>query len=165
MTWPKNTTFISKIRPMFLLHEQTVIKMAFLQNKCLFSLQSVESVSHSVVPNALWPHGLQSTRLLCPWDFPGKKTGVGCHFLLQGIFPIQGSNSGLLHCRQILYHLSYREASYSNKHFLYIYLLSFDFSSPVYEFLPGFSILSTTFVWFWSFGTRLISHNLSPTWV
>ena len=53
MTWPKNTTFISKIRPMFLLHEQTVIKMAFLQNKCLFSLQSVESVSHSVVPNAL----------------------------------------------------------------------------------------------------------------
>ena len=31
----------------------------------------------------LWPHGLQPTRLLCPWDFPGKKTGVGCHFLLQ----------------------------------------------------------------------------------
>ena len=29
------------------------------------------------------PHGLQPTRLLCPWDFPGKNTGVGCHFLLQ----------------------------------------------------------------------------------
>ena len=31
-------------------------------------------------------------RLLCPWNFPGKNTGVGCYFLLQGIFPIQGSN-------------------------------------------------------------------------
>ena len=36
----------------------------------------------------------------------GKSTGVGCHALLQGIFPIQGSNSGVLRCRQILYHLS-----------------------------------------------------------
>ena len=34
---------------------------------------------------------------LCPWSFPGKNTGVGCHFLLQGIFPTQGSNSCLLH--------------------------------------------------------------------
>ena len=42
-------------------------------------------------------------RFLCPWDFPGKSTGVGCHFLLQGIFPTQGSNLGLLHCRQTLY--------------------------------------------------------------
>ena len=41
--------------------------------------------------------------------FPGKSTGVGCHFLLQGIFPIQGSNPGLLHFRQILYHLSHRK--------------------------------------------------------
>ena len=40
---------------------------------------------------------------------PGKNTRVGCHFLLQGIFPTQGLNPGLLHCRQILYHLSYRE--------------------------------------------------------
>jgi len=37
-------------------------------------------------------------------DSPGKKTGVGCHFLLQGIFPTQGLNPGLLHCRQILHH-------------------------------------------------------------
>ena len=36
----------------------------------------------------------------CPWDFPGKNTGVGCHFLLQGIFPTQGSNPGLLHLLQ-----------------------------------------------------------------
>ena len=38
--------------------------------------------SHSVVSNSLWPHGLQPTRLLCLWDFPGKSTGVGCHCLL-----------------------------------------------------------------------------------
>ena len=48
-----------------------------------------------------------ATRLLCPWDSPGKNTRVGCHFLLQGIFPSQGLNLGLLHCRQILYQLSY----------------------------------------------------------
>ena len=46
-------------------------------------------------------------RLLCSWDFPGKSTGVGCHFLLQRIFMAQGSNPGLLHCRQMLYHLSH----------------------------------------------------------
>ena len=47
---------------------------------------------------------------LCPWNFPGKSTGVGCHFLLQGIFLTQGSNPGLLHCTQILYHWATREA-------------------------------------------------------
>ena len=51
----------------------------------------------------LQPYGLWSSRLLCPWDSPGKNTGVGCHFLLQRIFPTQGLNPGLLHCRQILY--------------------------------------------------------------
>ena len=43
------------------------------------------------------PHGLWPTKLLCPWDFPGKNTGVGCHFLLQGTFLTQGSNLRLLH--------------------------------------------------------------------
>ena len=53
-------------------------------------------------------NGLQPTRLLSPWDFPGKSTGVGCHCLLQGIFLIQGSNPGLPHCRQMLYPLSHQ---------------------------------------------------------
>ena len=44
-------------------------------------------LSHSVVSDSLRPFGLQPARLLCPWDSPGKNTGVGCHFLLQGIFP------------------------------------------------------------------------------
>ena len=59
--------------------------------------------AHSVVADSLQPHGLQSTRLLSPWDFSGKNTGVGCHSLLQGLFPIQRSNPLLLHCRRILY--------------------------------------------------------------
>ena len=46
-------------------------------------------------------------KFLCLWNSPGKNTGVGCHSLLQGIFSTQGSNPGLLHCRKILYHLSY----------------------------------------------------------
>ena len=50
------------------------------------------------------PHELTPARLLCPWDSPGKNTGVGCHALLQGIFLTQGSNLSLLHCRWILYH-------------------------------------------------------------
>ena len=52
--------------------------------------------THSVMSDSLRPHGLQHARFLCPWNFPGKNTGVGCHFLLQGIFPDQGSNSHLL---------------------------------------------------------------------
>ena len=46
--------------------------------------------------------------LLFPWDSPGKNTGVGCHSFLQGIFPTQGSNPSLPHCRQILYHLNHQ---------------------------------------------------------
>ena len=55
----------------------------------------------------LQPHGLWPASLLCPGDFPGN-TGVGCHALLQGIFLTQGSNLGLLCCRQILSHPSHQ---------------------------------------------------------
>ena len=55
-----------------------------------------ESESHSVMSDSLWPHGRYSS---------GQNTGVGCHSLLQGIFPTQGSNPGLLHCRWVLYQL------------------------------------------------------------
>ena len=57
--------------------------------------------------NSVQLHRRQPTRLLCPWDSPGKNTGVGCHFLLQGIFLTQETNLGLLHCRHILYWLHY----------------------------------------------------------
>ena len=61
--------------------------------------------------DSLRPHGLQPTMLLHPRDSPGKNTGVGCHFLLQEIFPTQGSNPGLPHCRQTLHHLSHQGSS------------------------------------------------------
>ena len=54
-------------------------------------------LSHSVLSNSLQPHGLLFTRLLCPWDFPGKNTEMSCHFLLQGIFSTQGSNPCLMY--------------------------------------------------------------------
>ena len=62
-----------------------------------------ESESCSVVYNPLQPHGLYS-----PWNSPGQNTGVGSLSLLQGIFPTQESNWGVLHCRQMLYQLSYQ---------------------------------------------------------
>ena len=75
---------------------------------------SLLCVSHSVVSNSFRPHGVQPARFLCPWDSPGKNTGVGCHFLLQRIFLTQRSNLGqslgLLHCMQTLYHLSHQVA-------------------------------------------------------
>ena len=52
--------------------------------------------SRSVLSDSLWPRGLYSAGLLCPWTFPGN-TGVGCHCLLQGTFHTQGLNPRLLH--------------------------------------------------------------------
>ena len=64
-----------------------------------------ESESCSVMSNSLLLHGLYSS-----WNSPGQKTRVGSLSLLQGIFPAQGSNPGLLHCRRILYQLSHQES-------------------------------------------------------
>ena len=73
--------------------------------------ESVDVISHScmlshlVTSNSLWSPRLYPARLLCPWDSPGKNTGVrmSCHFILQGIFLTQGSNPPLLHWQVILY--------------------------------------------------------------
>ena len=62
-----------------------------------------ESESFSLVSDSLQSYGVYN-----PWNSPGQKTGVGSLSLLQGIFPTQGSNPGLLHCRQILYQLSHQ---------------------------------------------------------
>ena len=63
-------------------------------------------VGCSVMSDSLGLHGLQPTRFLCPWNFPGKNTGIGSHSLLQGIFPTQGSNSGLLQADSLPFDLS-----------------------------------------------------------
>ena len=75
--------------------------------------------SHSVVSDSLWPYGPWPTRLLCPWYFPGKNTGVGCHFLLQEIFQSQGLNLGLPNCRQTLYRLSHQGSPCFQKDMLF----------------------------------------------
>ena len=54
-------------------------------------------LSSSVGFDSLSPHGLYPTRLLCPWNFLGKNTGMGCYFFLQGIFPTQELNQCLLY--------------------------------------------------------------------
>ena len=64
-----------------------------------------ESESHSVVSDSLWLRGLYSS-----WNSLGQNTGVGSLSLLQGIFPTQGLNLGLPHCRRILYQLSHKES-------------------------------------------------------
>ena len=64
-------------------------------------------VRHSIVSDSAtqWTVARKGSSV---WDSPGKNTGVGSHFLLQGIVPTQGSKPGLLYCRWILYHLSYQ---------------------------------------------------------
>ena len=64
--------------------------------------------SRSVMSDSLWPHRLYPARLICPENYPGKNTRLGCHFLLQRIFPTQVLNPGVPHCRQTLYHLSHQ---------------------------------------------------------
>ena len=71
------------------------------------------NVSCSVLPYSLRHHGLQTARLLCPWNFPAKNTRVSSHSLLQEIFLTQGLNLGFLHCRQILYCLNHQEILYA----------------------------------------------------
>ena len=74
---------------------------------CYYGKSARKSKSCSVMYDSLWPHGLYS-----PWNSPGQNTGVGSLSLLQGIFPTQGSNPGLPHCRQSLYQLSHKGSSY-----------------------------------------------------
>ena len=69
----------------------------------IFQARILESESHSVVSYSLWPHGLYSL-----WNSLGQNTGVGSLSLLQGIFPTQGLNPGLSHCRHILYQLNHK---------------------------------------------------------
>ena len=58
----------------------------------------------------MWTHGWQPARTFCPWDFPGKNTRVGCHFLLQESFRTQGSNLRLLHWQADFLQLSHQRS-------------------------------------------------------
>ena len=112
----------------------------------MFLLFSCSVLSNSfwsrlVVSESLQPHGLLPTRLLCPLNFPGKSIGVGRHFLLQGIFPSQGSNPGHLHSRQTLYCLSHQESPFTNNVLAVQLLGSVQlFWDPMDCSLPGSSV-------------------------
>ena len=102
-----------------------------------------ERESCSVVSDSLWPHGLYN-----PWNSLGQNTRVSSLSLLQGIFPTQGSNPGLLHCRQILYQLSHKGSLFTfiNKQ---IYSQGLDKGN------------TRNFFFFWCFFSNLVKwHNI-----
>ena len=87
-------------------------KVQCCKEQCCIGTWNVRSMkekerkwSLSVMSNSATPWAV-AYQVLCLWNFPGKNTGMGCHFLPQGILPTQGSNLGLLHCGQTLYHLN-----------------------------------------------------------
>ena len=107
------TIYIHSLQPM--LHFSSTTKQVslvfhldsfFSVTMMYISLVKSESVSCSVLSDSLRSH--EPSRLLCPWNFLGKNNGVGSHSILQGMFPTQELNLGLLHYRQILYHLSHQ---------------------------------------------------------
>ena len=110
MEYPRHGIPFSCKKEQILIHSTTCVNpqrtMPSEKNTKPQSPQSLSRVQLFATPQAV---AGQAPR---PWDSPGKSTGVGCHFLLQGIFPNQGSNSGLPHCRQILYSLSHQGTPY-----------------------------------------------------
>ena len=100
--WLRNGVIVSvRLSWKYLVPSLTLFRILFWPC-ATWDLRSLPLCMLNHLSNAVWPYRLQLTRLLCLWDSPGKNTGVGCHALLQGIFPTQGLNLCLLHCRQIL---------------------------------------------------------------
>ena len=93
--------------------------------------------------NSSGPHGLWPSRLLQPWNIPGKSTAVGCHLLLQGIFPTQGSNPGLPLCRQTVCHLSHQWFG-QKSHFLTRGSLCLQVLSPPLGHITSYLEISTS---------------------
>ena len=101
------------------------------------------------MPNFFVTPWTAPARILCPWNFPGKNTGVGCHFLLQGIFPMQGSNLHLLHWQGdwILYDGATREAHLPHRSFVFscccclVTQLCLTLCDPMHCRTPGFLVL------------------------
>ena len=82
------------------------VQVLLISPDFILSLYVCESLSHLQLFVTPWTVACQAS---LSWNSLGKSTGVDCHSLLQRNFPTQGSNPGLLHHRQILYHLKYRE--------------------------------------------------------
>ena len=99
----------TKIHLKIHVHSQEILKSQNNSGKGKQSWRAHTSGFENII-KLQWP-----SRFLCPWDFPGKNTGVGCHFLLQEIFPTEGVNPGLPHCKQTLYRLSHQGSFYSQE--------------------------------------------------
>ena len=104
-----------------------------LQASYLWWTLILKCESRSVMSDSLWPH--RHT-----WNSPDQNTGVGSLFLLQGIFPTQGSNPGLLHCRQILYQLSHILANTFKGSFIMITPVFFPGESHGQRSLAGYTV-------------------------
>ena len=105
-SWPRDQILVSCTGSWILYHWATweaPLLVLVVGNWDWSMDEATWSESRSVVSDSLRPHGLYS-----PWNSPGHNTGVGSLSLLQGIFPTQGWNPGLLHCRRILYQLSHK---------------------------------------------------------
>ena len=90
------------------------VKMFSIFPSCLYGLMGNAYCCCCLVakscPILLRPQRLQPTKVLCPWDFPGKNIGRGCHFFLHGIFPTKGSYPRLLHWQVNSFPLSHQES-------------------------------------------------------
>ena len=119
-----------------------------LHSTPVFFSTPVCALSHSVVSDSSWPHGLQPARFLCPWNFPGKNTGMGCHFLLQGNLLNWGTELTSLESPTFaggfLTTAPYRKPLHPNAFHLLLrriwYCHAWNFSSS-YKFFLAFSLL------------------------
>ena len=96
-TSPNHSSLCAKYIASYVSRPKSSERKMIHLSQCTGSWKMSESVLVVVVAESLQPHGLDPARLLCPWEFSGKNTGVGCHFFLQGIFPDLGLNLSLLH--------------------------------------------------------------------
>ena len=111
----------SETEPKFFTTMTNLRRRMLLLLSLLCHFHSLDILSCSVVSNSCNPMDYSPPGSFVHGDSPGRNTGVGCHALLRGIFPTQGSNPGLPHCRQILYYLSHQGSPYNciiNNNFL-----------------------------------------------
>ena len=121
------------------------------QPVCIFSH---ESEGHSVAPNSLWPHGLCTS-----WNSLGQNTTVGSLSLLQGIFPTQGSNTGLPHCRGILYQQKHKRSPRILEWVGY----PFSCGSSLPSNQSGVSCITSGFFTSWAIREAHLEHQGSPS--
>ena len=113
---------------MYLIDMHVIYTHACLSHRCMLYLTYI-FIIHVCLVTQLYPTFCDPMDRSLPGsfvhgDFPGMHTRMGCHALLQGIFPTQGSNPGLPHCRWILYYLSHQGVVYMYRVSVYLHFLT-----------------------------------------